>query len=257
MRKELEKAKEFLENKWYTVAYIWVYWSQNYGLDIKSSTYSSDIDFKAVVLPSLKELIDNSKPLSTTIEYWDGQIDIKDIRVFITTLVKCNPAYVETLYTPHSIYIDEYKDIINARENLIEEQGAFLLRASYGMIKQKEHAFSHPFPSIKDKIDKYWYDPKQLHHIKRLFLLMKNYKERGEFVMKNNILENFKLKRIKIWKLSLEEALFNRDVFVRKAKDIIDNYTVEPTFATKKIIEEKSKEIIYNNILKCLKNTKR
>ena len=36
------------------------------------------------------------------------------------------------------------------------------------MSREKLKAMEHPYPNIKDKIEKYGYDPKQLHHIARL-----------------------------------------------------------------------------------------
>src|SRR5574344_1624085 len=37
-----------------------------------------------------------------------------------------------------------------------------------GMALEKYNALTHPYPSIKEKIDKYGYDNKQLHHILRI-----------------------------------------------------------------------------------------
>ena len=36
-----------------------------------------------------------------------------------------------------------------------------------GMVLEKNKALCHPYPTLKDKIDKYGYDNKQLHHIIR------------------------------------------------------------------------------------------
>lgn len=247
---EVREAKAFLESKWYNVCFISVYGSQNYGLDIYTDEYKSDIDFKAVIVPTLKQLVDNSKPLSTTIEYWDGQIDIKDVRVFVPTLCKCNPAYIETLYSEYSIASPHFMKIIDERENLVNEMGALLLKACYGMIKEKEHAFSHPFPSIKDKIEKYGYDPKQLHHIVRLKLLMLNYSFWWKFDLgaDKKWYKKFLLD-IKIWKCSLKDAEELRDRYVLYSKEIIDNYDKPPVFDAKNRVMELSKELVYNEII--------
>lgn len=183
LNEKVAEAKKYLEWLGYNVAFIGIYGSQNYWLDIYTDDYTSDIDYKAVIVPNLDDLVYNSKPKSTSLSYEDWLIDLKDIRVFTETLTKCNPAYIETLYTPYSIYTEDYKKIIDERESLVSEMWALLLKASYWMIKEKEKAFSHPYPSIKDKIDKYWYDPKQLHHIVRLFLLMKHYIYNDEYDM--------------------------------------------------------------------------
>ena len=238
----------FLIEKGYNVAYVGIYGSQNYWLDIYTEEYESDYDFKAVIVPSLKDLVNNSKPISTTIEYEWGQIDLKDIRVFTETLCKCNPAYIETLYTPYSIYTDDYKKIIDERKNLVSEMGVFLLKASYGMIKEKEKAFSHPYPSIKDKIDKWGYDPKQLHHIVRLNHLMSYFIESEQYIIDIPNVYRLNLLDIKTGKINLEEAIPMRDNFVWQSKKIIDEYKVEPTFEAKERIIQYSKDLIYNKI---------
>jgi len=245
----LKKAKKFLEEKWYNICYIWIYWSQNYWLDINSKKYQSDVDYKAVCVPTLRDLVDNSKPISKSYEFEWWLIDIKDIRVWTETLVKCNPAYVETLYTPHCWYSEEYKLIINKRDNLINEMWVFLLKACYGMILEKVKAFSHPYPSIKDKIDKFWYDPKQLHHIVRLCLLMNNFVDKWEFIMLNTENENEFLIDIKLWKYNLDEAISLREHYLELSKNIRDKYKIEPNFKTKKEIIQLSKDLIYNRIV--------
>jgi hypothetical protein len=40
---------------------------------------------------------------------------------------------------------------------------------------EKQVALRHPYPSIVHKVDKFGYDPKQLHHIARLQILMQRY----------------------------------------------------------------------------------
>ena len=44
-----------------------------------------------------------------------------------------------------------------------------------GMATQKEHALTHLYPSKIEMIDKFGYDPKQLHHILRLEEFMERY----------------------------------------------------------------------------------
>lgn len=252
MRKEIDKklidVRIYLEWLWYNLCYIWIYGSQNYGLDIYTDEYTSDYDYKVVIIPTLRDLVNNSKPVSTTIDYKGGQIDLKDIRVWTETLVKCNPAYIETLYTKYCWYTDDYKFIIDSKEDLVKEMWVFLLKASYGMIKEKEKAFSHPYPSIKHKIDKFWYDPKQLHHIVRLQLLMAKYFDTWIYDMTNIDFAITWLKEIKLWKFSLKIAEKMRDEYIELAKDLKDTYIIEPKFETKNKIVQYSRDLIFNNI---------
>ncbi len=115
----------------YKVAFISIYGSQNYGLDVNDETYQSDVDYKCVIIPTLRDLVNDSKPLSTCIEFEGGQIDIKDIRIFTDTLVKCNPAYIETLFSEFSYWTDDFYLIKAEREALITEMAPFFARAAY------------------------------------------------------------------------------------------------------------------------------
>ena len=46
----------------------------------------------------------------------------------------------------------------------------------YGWNEQRKlKALKHPYPTIVDKINKYGYDPKQLHHILRMNDFIKKY----------------------------------------------------------------------------------
>jgi len=242
-------AKEYLKSLWFTICYIWIYWSQNYWLEIYTEEYKSDVDYKAVCIPTLKDLVNNSKPVSTSYEFEWWLIDLKDIRVWTETLVKCNPAYIETLYTEYCWYTDDYKFIIDSKEDLVKEMWVFLLKACYWMILEKQKAFSHPYPSIKHKIDKFWYDPKQLHHIVRLFYLMEKYVDRWYYIMTNGKLVTEYLKQLKLWdEMPLLMAWRIRDDYIKQSKEIRDNYKIEPRFETKNKIIKYSKDLIYNSI---------
>jgi len=177
----LHKQKIILESQGHKVAYICLYGSQNYGLHIHTKDYQSDIDMKAIIVPNLRDLINNSKPISTTINTELGQCDVKDIRSYFETLLKVNPAYVETLFTNYYVIDDEFKDefkvIHSLKDELIETLKAQFIRAMYGMMCEKEKAMCHPYLTIAHKIEKFGFDGKQVHHIHRLWLMMFNYFE--------------------------------------------------------------------------------
>jgi predicted nucleotidyltransferase len=175
----LKQQKEILESQGHSIAYICIYGSQNYGLDVNTEEYQSDIDMKAIIVPTLDDLIKDSKPISTTIDTEWGQCDLKDIRPYFQTLLKANPAYVETLYTDYYIvdkkFKGEFDNIFSMRNDLVGVLSAQFIRAMYGMMCEKEKALCHPYPTIAHKIDKYGYDGKQAHHIFRLWYMMQDY----------------------------------------------------------------------------------
>jgi hypothetical protein len=175
----LRTQKKVLESQGYKVCYIAVYGSQNYNLDIYTEEYKSDIDMKAIIIPTLDDLITNSKPISIAVDTEWGQCDVKDIRIFFETLLKSNPAYVETLFTDYYIidfdFVDKFAEIFSLRDDLIYTLRAQYIRAIYGMMLEKQKAMKHPYPSIIHKIEKFGYDGKQIHHINRLWFMMQDY----------------------------------------------------------------------------------
>ena len=52
-----------------------------------------------------------------------------------------------------------------------------ITRCIYGMACEKYHALFHEYPSNKEKIEKYGYDSKQLHHLLRLQYFISDYFE--------------------------------------------------------------------------------
>ena len=163
---------KFLKETGYNVLAVMLYGSQNYDLD----TIDSDIDVKAILLPSLDDMIQNKSPISTNIEYENGLIELKDIREFYKTIKKGNPAYLEVLVSDYRYGEGElYKTFEETfcKKNLIDTYVQAIAdrfyNACYGMMLQKQKALTHPYPSIQHKIDQYGFDSKQLHHMIRLF----------------------------------------------------------------------------------------
>ena len=256
--------KKRLENNGHKVAYICLYGSQNYGLDIYTDEYKSDFDAKAVIVPTLDDLVYNSKPISTTIECEDGLCDVKDIRIFIDTLIKANPAYIETLFTRYYIidkdFENELNSILRLRDSLVYALRAQFCRTIYGMMREKEKAMTHPYPSVKEIIEKYGYSGKQLHHIIRLYYLMIDYflLDDRKYNLNESLISRDKdrglLTHIKLNKTSLNEALALCRGYMdlgKKAKDMILESIKENDidYSVKDKIVNLSRDIIKNKII--------
>ena len=64
----MKKHLDYLMNETdYEVAALFIQGSQNYGLDEYSDNYKSDVDTKAIVLPSFQDFVCGKAPVSTTI----------------------------------------------------------------------------------------------------------------------------------------------------------------------------------------------
>lgn len=175
----LEKHKEYVERHGYELVGIFVQGSQNYNLDVYDDDYMSDIDSKAIVLPRFEDFVDGKEPVSTTAILDNNEhIDIKDIRTMFDVMKKSNINFLEILFTDFYIlnpkYSTEFKKVISNAEKLAFANIKSLLNSICGMSMQKLIALKHPYPTIIDKINKFGYDPKQLHHIYRLNQFLKS-----------------------------------------------------------------------------------
>lgn len=256
LKSELYKCRDYLKGKGYNIVYLCIFGSQNYGLDIYTDDYKSDIDFKAVIIPTLDDLVYNCKPISTTIEYNGGQIDLKDIRSWVDTLVKANPTYIETLYTSLGIINEDYREyiipILRLRFALLYSLRAQFARAVYGMARAREAAFEHPCPSCISDIEKYKYSRKQLHHIVRFFYLLYGYVYDGYLSLEPTEEQKTFLLDIKIGKYKYEDACKIRDEYMQKLKILKDTYLDS---IDEKTINYKVKEYVLDNARMVIKKS--
>lgn len=177
MREHLVPVLEHCRGGWVG---LFLQGSQNYNLDYEGS----DIDTKAIMLPSFSDFVLNAKPLSTThIMENNEHVDFKDIRLMSDCIKKQNVNFVEILFTPYSIINPEYADlfqpVLDAREEIARYNNYAGMNCIMGMALEKQKAMEHPYPATMDKIEAFGYDPKQLHHALRLREFMTRY-EAGE-----------------------------------------------------------------------------
>jgi len=267
MNKETERISNALKesmtevNKMgYTILFAANYGSHNYGLELDTEEYKSDIDTKVIILPTLEDLVHNSTPISTTIDISTGKCDIKDIRAFIPTLLKANIQFLEILCAKvtfiNSDYLAEVDWFRDHLEDLVKECKTPLLKSICGMSMEKKKAMCHPYPTIAWKIDKWGYDGKQVHHIMRLYEFMQNYFDfsksfKDSIRYHSEIMEKF-LIDTKTNKLDLHTAQNFANIYCALIKDKADMLLTDEveTAAWREAYKKKSVEIIINNIKK-------
>jgi hypothetical protein len=144
--------------------------SQNYGLDYEGS----DVDTKCITTPTFKEIALAKKPLSTThIRENDEHIDMKDIRLYVQTFRKQNLNFLEILYTPYfvtgnNLYAVQWNRLVAHREEITHYDPVRSVKSMMGIASEKYFAMEHHYPARMAWIEKYGYDPKQLHHLLRV-----------------------------------------------------------------------------------------
>lgn len=238
-REIMLKVEKMLADMGYHVVYIGLYGAQNYQLNRPGSDY----DYKAVVVPKLDDIIYNRKPTSTSIDHnWDGQVDIKDVRLMIDQWKKGAPNFMELLFTewydiPDPLFKTYFENLRARREDIAHTNPKSTLKAMYGQMKEKYFALDHPYPCQAEEIEKHHYASKQLHHLIRMGAMILKYDQEAYATITNPFADNSDhsswlieaflfAKRIKTREIeydSLEEAQKTGQHWLNMAKPIVDN----------------------------------
>ena len=160
----------------YNVVGVMLQGSQNYELQYEES----DVDTKAILLPSFEDFCLNRPPISTThICKNNEHIDLKDIRLMFDCFRKQNINFIEILFTKYKVINPKYKDIIaplfENRELIAHYNNYAAVNCMAGLSMEKFKALEHPYPATIDKIEKFGYCSKQLHHIIRINEFLKRF----------------------------------------------------------------------------------
>lgn len=112
-----------------------------------------------------------------------------------------------------------------------------------GVVSEKAKALTHPYPSLVNKIEKYGYDAKQLHHIVRLYEFLNNYISGMSYekcLKTNNKEYLIDIKKFKTH--SLEQAKND----CKKYHDLVKEISNDFINNNKLIVNENIKDFIYD-----------
>ena len=200
----LQQYKSHIESHGYFVYAIMLKGSQNYNLDDSES----DIDANAILIPTPSQLRSDEKP---KFEFPTGEVTCHNIYSFAEIVAKGNPQWIEVCHTEYHIgnSLDLFKHYdLNPS-------------ALKGMVMEKVTAFDKLYPSRAKYVEQFGYDPKQLHHIIRLYdvlnLDVKVYKYSDD--------ERTRMLNIKRGRYpgSKEEAFTLRDSYIAKLNSIYES----------------------------------
>lgn len=229
---------------------IFLQGSQNYHLDYAGS----DIDSKVIVLPSFDDFALNRQPYSYThVMENEEHVDVKDIRLMFSCFRKQNINFLEILFTKffiiNPIYQQFWDGVVQSRERIARYNNYASLHCMFGMAMEKRKALCHPYPATKDKIEKFGYDPKQLHHILRMEEFMKRWIA-GVPYSRCLVTEQIGyLLSVKMGVYGKEEAIEQADMAIERMREMVDNYKAEHTLQ----VDEKVDSILNSTILAALK----
>ena len=129
---------------------------------------------------------------------------------------KQNVNFTEIMFTDYYIlnsdYTPDWLAVKDLAERLVHAHPAQALKTMVGQSLEKRKALTHPYPACIDKINKYGYDGKQLHHIIRINDFMKKY------------LAGMSFKDAKLNDIPLEVAIELADTFNEETRTLKDTY---------------------------------
>ena len=257
----VQEHYDYLQSLGYEVVCVCLQGSQNYGLDEYSDEYMSDIDTKVIVLPPLDDFIAAAPPVSTVVIMDNNEhAEVKDIRVMFDMFKKVNISYIELLFTEFKIINPEWAEFIEPlfanRELISKYNRNQFLRCIAGMAMEKRKALCHPYPNLIEKIEKYGYDGKQLHHCVRLYNFIERFVN-GEsldtcYKVKapmHNILMNYKKQKDAYGnELSQEKAIEICDYYVAEIGKIKDAALTE-----EEVLDKDAEKLLSRILLKIIK----
>lgn len=251
IKNRLKAHYKYIESLGYEIIGIFLQGSQNYNLDIYEKDYTSDIDTKCIVLPTLDNLIKGNQMTSTKYDFEDEQIDVKDVRVMMEMWKKQNQSYLEILFTDYKIINPKYKsylkEILDMKNDIVQLNPPQLARCIKGMSGEKVVALEHEYPATVEKIKKFGYDPKQLASIVRLTHLIenlfdKNMNFKDAILYTDDDLRNYML-NIKKGKIELEEA-----------RELATMYDTKTNMTKERVVEEQGKDNFNSEICSVLED---
>lgn len=160
----------------YEVVGVFLQGSWNYGLGWEES----DVDTKAIILPTFEEIALGRKPVSTTYIMENGEhIDLKDIRLMFDCFKKQNINFVEILFTPWFVmnpkYEHEFQWMFDNKDKIASYDVNRLISCIKGNLFNETSRLFKETPGTERNMKLYGCDVKSLSHIIRYMDFFKSY----------------------------------------------------------------------------------
>lgn len=230
--------------------------SMNYGLDNEDS----DIDSKLLVIPSLHDLVFNNRQnYLHEMSDNDEHVEIKDIALYMKTILKQNINFVETLFAKCAIVNSKYQkywDVLQEhREEIARYDEKRACQCMLGMMKQKREQMIKPAPSRQKSIDMIGYDAKSYHHLLRLYYFLNHYLDGWSYedcLTLRSMDEQTIFMAAKEGMYNLELAISDADLKIKMAESIIADCMFNIDESEQKYIEGLIDGVVYSVIEKAV-----
>ena len=177
INRQLKEDFDYLVEEGYEVLGVFLFGSQNY----KTCISTSDIDVKAIIIPSVSQMIFGDTETHVTIPRENGEITVYDINFMHYNFKKQNINFVEILFTKYKYvnpkYAELYETMFELREEIAHLNEFRSVHAQMGNLKNKISKLFHEVPSNKERIERYGYDNKAFSDILRYEDFMTRYIE--------------------------------------------------------------------------------
>lgn len=159
-----------------------LYGSQNYGCE----TEYSDVDTKAIVLPSLDDVIFERK-VNKVIEgdKEGGLCDVKDVRLMMRNFYKASINFLEILATGYYVvnpnFVEEWAELRAICDIIALTFKENLVNSTAGLARHKLLCMARKTEKNAAQIEKYGYDPKEFASLLRVFYFMNRFCDSESF----------------------------------------------------------------------------
>lgn len=252
----LKSDYDYCVSRGYEVIGVFLFGSQNY----KVSTETSDIDVKAMVLPSLDNIVFGKTEISERVKRDNGELVIYDIDSIHKSIVKQATNFVEILFTKYKImnpeYVHLYAPMFDSREAIADLNRFKVLHCTLSMAQNKYKMLFHASPSNQDRIELKGYDYKAFAEILRLydFLAARYYGKRkyeDSLISKN--VEKLILIKQGNSEFNIDAVKDLADKVIWRMQTLVDRYSKN----VGEVIDDKSINLIHevtkNTILRYIK----
>ena len=174
VNEHLKEAQQYFDND--HIVGIFLQGSQNYGTD----TEQSDIDTKLIVTPTVRDMIFNKRPTSTTHKTPNNEhIDFKDVRLYFDTFRQQNLNFLEILFTDYFIinplYAKPWGKLLDIRERVVRYNPYRAALAMWGVATRQFNRVTKKAESNTELFDRFGYDPKALYNLLRIEDFLRKY----------------------------------------------------------------------------------
>ena len=173
VNEHLKEAQQYFDNN--HIVGIFLQGSQNYGTD----TEQSDVDTKLIVTPTVRDMMFNKQPVSTThIMPNNEHIDFKDVRLYFDTFRQQNLNFLEILFTDYFIlnplYAKPWGKLVDIREKVVRYNPYRAAQAMWGLATRQFKRVGNN-ESDAELFNKFGYNSKALYNLLRIEDFLRKY----------------------------------------------------------------------------------